>query len=326
MRGFWSGLLAIVVLALANPVAAQDFFLKDSLYQPDYDDPPVVELRGGFGAIGIEAREYVYNSPGSTDAMSLLVWQSVAPMATAALKFRVFDDWTIEAKGQGAMSGDSYMEDYDWLLPHRIDFASGNWTHQSRHPNTSLDWYLNGSIAVGKDFMFGDGVRANLNGGLRYTDVQWTATGGEYIYSVGGFRDTQGQFGNVPGITYRQQLPALFAGIDAEIREEAWTFATSAQLGMTFFPVATDDHWLRNLRFVDSLRPSPMVALSARGGFAVTDNLEVFTEATLEKVFLARADTKTFAIDTGLPQATFTNSGGGELGTVSLSAGLKAHF
>jgi outer membrane protease len=243
------------------------------------------------------------------------------------------DEWTVEARARAALSGMSYMEDYDWFGPDFISYAADDWTHRSQHPNTNLDWFIDASIALGRNLIAEPNVKVNLNGGMRYTDVQWTAFGGSFVYSDSSvdnpgnnFRAYTGDFADVPVITYRQQLPVLFAGIDAEVSEGQWTYSAGAQAGMTLFASATDDHWLRDLRFVDLIKPAPVLSGSVRATYDVSDNFGLFLEGSIEKMFVGRADTEVYDIPSGMLIGSFADLGGAELGTISLSTGFKGSF
>lgn len=327
-----------LVASLSAPAAAGDFRdYEASLFSGTgyaYVSPDeTVQLRGSIGVLAIEAREHVFPFAGSSDNLSLLIWQGVAPMATGEVLVRLPGNWTVAGKLRAAISGDSYMEDYDWFGPDFVSYGFDDWTHRSQHPNTALEWYFDGSLAIGRDLVFEDNIRVNLNGGFKYTDVQWTAVGGSYVYSDttvdnpgNNYHAYTGSFADEPAITYRQQIPTLFAGLDVEASENGWTYGASAKAGMTLFGVATDDHWMRvpPRRFVDLLKPAPMVSLSASAGYELSDNLGLFFEGAVEKVFLGRADTEIF--DGGSYVGTSIDTGGAELGTLSLSAGLKGSF
>ena len=313
----------------AGPAASQDFFGDDWAYA---SEDQAVALRGGFGVIGIEAREHVFAGAGSPDNLSLLIWQTAAPMANVEVDVRLPEQWTVKARVTAALFGDSYMEDYDWFGPDFVSYDFDDWTHRSQHPNTNLDWYLDASLAVGRDIMSEPGVRVNLNGGLKYTDVQWTAIGGSYIYSgfdgdpPGGFHANVGTLADVPGITYRQQIPVLFAGLDAEVTDGQWTYEAGAQAGVALFARGDDHHWLRDLRFVDTINPAPMLGASATVSYAVSDSLDLFLTGSVEKVFLARGDTSVYDIPSGVQNATYLDAAGLELGTISFAGGLKGSF
>jgi outer membrane protease len=320
------------MLAAVAPASAQDSFGKDWRY---VSADKAVELRGGIGAIGIEAREHVFAGSGSTNNLSLLIWQSVAPMANVELEVHLPDQWTVRARATAALFGSSYMEDYDWFGPDFVSYNFDDWTHRSQHPNTRLDWYLDASLAVGRDVIVEPGARVNINGGLKYTDVQWTAIGGSYVYSDtttdnpgNNFRAYPGTLPDDPAITYRQQLPVLFAGIDVEVTDGQWTYEAGGQAGVALFGLATDHHWMRTppLRFIDYLMPAPMLGATATASYALSGGLDFFVSGSVEKVFLARGDTEVYNNTTGALSSASSDTAGAELGTISLAAGLKGSF
>lgn len=280
------------------------------------------------GVLALEGREIVYNGTGSTDNLSLLIWQSLSPMISANSTVTLDQGWTIKAEGRAAMSGLGYMEDYDWLTPHRPGFGPEQWTHRSQHPDTRLDWYFDGSVAVGQNFELGQGMKANLHGGFAYTDVQWAAEGGTYLYSNAGFRDNPGTLANGPAITYRQQLPSVFVGLDTQFRNGDLSFDVGARAGITMLARATDWHWQRTppLRFEDMFMPAPTLGVKAKAAYAVTENLDVFLDARVDKMFAARGDTQTFNMNTGAMTSNYADVAGAELLSGSLSAGLGGRF
>ncbi|PBB89976.1 hypothetical protein CK215_24805 [Mesorhizobium sp. WSM3864] len=84
------------------------------------------------------------------------------------------------------------MEDCDWLKD-APSFAELDWSHQSIHPDTRLDRYIDLDMAAGPDFVINDATVINLHGGVKYTDMKWKAYGGSYQYSGEGFRDYRGE-------------------------------------------------------------------------------------------------------------------------------------
>lgn len=328
---------ALPALIAAGPAQAQDFW-GDSLGTSShnsfsvYSDDHMVELRGGFGATAIEAREYVYNLAGSKNLTSMLVWQSVAPMASVGIDVNLPDDWTLKARARAALSGDSYMEDYDWFGPDFVDYAFDNWTHRSQHPNTNLDWFLDASLSIGRNLIVEPNARLNLNGGFKYIDVQWSAVGGSYVYSDStvdnagnNFRAYSGNFADIPAITYRQKLPVLFAGLDGEVTDGQWTYRAEGQAGLTFMAATADNHWMRDLLFIDRMKPSAVLSGSASVAYDFSDNLGAFLEGSIQRVFDNRADTEIYDAS-GTLIGSFADSGGADLGTISLTAGIKGSF
>lgn len=310
---------ATLVAAGSLSAVAQDIVIQDEANQ--------VAIRGGIGILAIESREYVFQGSGSSDYLSLLIWQSTAPLLTASMDVKLPSNWTFGAAANVAISGNSYMEDYDWLVaqPARPDMS--NWSHQSKHENTELDWYFNGSMQVGYN-VYQDkdaGNTVNLNAGIEYTDVQWTAYDGTYIYSTSGFRDDVGTFSG-RGITYRQQLPSVFAGLNGTFERDKWTFNLGAKAGVTFSAKATDDHWMRDIRFIEDVDAAPLLGVSAGAEYQVSEGLDLFVSGKVDKVFRGRSDTELFDIPTGTYLAGETDASGADLLSGVLKVGLKGSF
>jgi omptin len=303
--------LAVFALSVTG-ASAQDNFLFGN---------DAIRLRGSIGVLAVEGNEYVYARAGSKNVISKLIWQSVSPMLTTALDVKLPEGWTLGGEAQVALLGNSYMEDFDWL---KGNYVENDWSHRSQHDDTNLDWYFNGSLKVGHDFKMDEGITVNLNAGMKYIDVQWAASGGSYIYSsVSGFRDIPGNI--APGqatITYRQQLPAFFLGADTEIVQDGWTLGFGAKAGVTINSSATDNHWLRDLMYVDDIDMSPMVAVSAQAEYSVADNTDVFVGGTVDRVFRGRGDTSV----TGAGVGFFPDAAGLDLIAASLSVGVKGTF
>jgi outer membrane protease len=303
-----------VVLGLAGSVAAQDVFIESA--------DRSVTLSGGIGVLAIESREYVYRSAGSSDLLSLLIWQSTAPLLTTSLDVQLPSNWSFTASANVALAGNSHMEDYDWLLPIAGTPDMSNWSHQSVHPDTALDWYFNGSVQAAYTFEHDAGPDIRVFGGLEYTDVQWTGYGGTFNYA-----GVTGTFGPGRVITYRQQFPALMTGANAIFESGDWVFDVGAKAGVTFGAKATDDHWLRDIRFIENVYLAPVLGASAKATYAVSDNLDFFVGGQVDRIFLGRSDTNMFNIPTGAPLGgTAFDASGADLISANMKVGLSGSF
>ena len=326
VRNGLHGLVAALVLGVAMPAVAEDIGWSDYA-TGESAEQGAVTLSGGIGLVVLEANELVYDAPGSDTRLSQLIWQNTAPMLTAGLDVALPASWTFSANAQVAMAGDSYMEDYDWIAPYATGTGDDDWSDRSQHDDTVLDWYFNGSLLIGYDIPVSEGMRLNVNGGFKYTDVQWSTYGGSYVYSVGGHRDEVGEFPDgEAGITYRQTFPALIVGLDGEVRDGPWTVAGSAHVGYTIYGIGDDNHWMRDLNFVDNLEPAPLVSVGASVGYEVMDGMKLFVAGTAEQIFTARGDTDIYDIPTGDYLGTEDDGAGGDLFAASVSAGLKGTF
>jgi len=321
----FGGAAFAALLGSAVPVLAQDSVtLADG----------AITLSGGVGVVNLHAEEIVYLDSGDPTVLSLLLWDSTAPLLTTQMDVKLPEGWTLRGQAQFAMGGDSYMEDYDWIDPASYDFD--DWSHRSQHEATDLEWYFNGSLLVGHDLSVGDGVTVNLNGGLKYTYARWTAYGGNFVYSTTPDSPRDAVF-SAPddeiGITYQQHFPAAIAGLDATIEQDDWTFDVSAHGGMTFLAYDIDNHWQRTengnpegLRFEDIFVPAPLVSVAGKATFAVSDSLDMFVGGTWEQIFTARGDTDIYAEHNDDDLGSFPDGAGGNLGSFSLTAGLTGTF
>lgn len=316
----------LVLAAAAGGAAAQELGSSEGFW--DDSDPVVasthgpVRLQGSIGIMSLQANEYVYSG---NYTVSHLIWDTMAPVLRGSISIDVIDRLSVGAEGSIAALGRSYMEDYDWLAG---DDTFANWTDRSQHPDTRLDHYWTGAVSLGYEVVRAEDASVRLRAGLKYTDVKWNAYGGSYIYSVSGFRDSAGSFpAGTPGISYQQQFPEVFVGVDGE-QTYANNLRVGAMLrgGLTVQASATDDHWQRNLRFVDSLDIAATVAAGVDVGYKISDMAEIVVAARYEQIFQQRGTTRTYDQTTGALVSVSPATGAGELRTLELSAGLHGSF
>jgi outer membrane protease len=306
----------IAVSAYAPAVLAAD-------QQVEYVSPDRnFSFVGGVGYAFLEGDELVYDEVGNR--ISHLIWETDAPVLTAKFKGNFKGNWTISGGATIGFSGDSHMEDYDWLAG---DYASDNWTHRSIHPDTDLDRYLNLDIAAGYDFVLNEVATINLHGGFKYTNVKWSAYGGSYVYSVDGFRDSVGNFPDGErGITFEQRYPGLFLGAEASAKSGAWTFTGLLRGGFTINASDTDHHWMRDLRFEEEYDAIPFISLGAQVDYAVTERASIFLAGDYDHYFDKKGDTTLYDISTGAEGPTYQDGAGMEFSAFAISAGFKLNF
>src|SRR3569832_812529 len=305
----------------SNPGAESNYFLSDN--DPAAADPNEnFALRGSIGVASITAHEKVFAGTSGEALLSRLDWTTQAPIASLDARARFGDGWTLRGHLDASTGGSSSMTDYDWFN----GYSEANWTHRSISP-TSLDWYVSGSAAVGHDFPVSDVLSVNVNGGLKYSDMEWTSVGGSYIYSTGGgFRNDIGTFPNSPVIRFRVRLPVAFAGIDTSVKDGPWSLDTTAKYGFTFLAGDTDYHYLRYLRFEDQLNWAQDFTADARVGYAFSDHLSAFLEGSYERLISVHGDTDTYSITTGAHTGHFSKDAGIDLQVATIKAGLKGNF
>ena len=306
--------LAVAASALtAGHTAAQGYSYAS--------DDATIEFSGGLGAMYLEANEYVFNGDAT---LSRLIWQSRVPVLRGSMAVALSGGWSLSAEGSVAGFGSSYMEDYDWQIKTN-DFNA--WTDRSQHPDTQLNHYVSGAAAIGYALSDDDDGAVRLQAGLKYTDVKWSAYGGSFVYSDGGYRNKTGNFADgAPAISYRQQLPEVFIGFDGDQYYDTVRLGGMVRGGLTVLAQSHDDHWMRNLRVEDSFRPAPTLALGADVGFALGPASEFTIAGRYDQTFLMRGKSEYFNTSTGARTIVGDDLGGAELRSAEITAGLRGAF
>jgi outer membrane protease len=312
-RNIYASVLALGILSSTGAAMAQDA-------------NPNFSFQGGIGYTFLEGNELVYDGAGNR--ISHLIWETQAPVLNLKARAGFSQNWSVTGSATIGFSGDSHMEDYDWLAPYSPSFAFDDWSHRSIHPDTDLDQYLDIDLAIGRDFQFNDQLTVNLHGGLQYTNVKWTAYGGSFTYSVGGFRDTSGNFPDGErGISFEQRYPGAFVGAEATIKNGAWTFSGLARAGVSINASDTDHHWMRDLRFEEEYSPIPFVTVGGQVDYAYSERTSFFLGGEFENFFRKKGDTVIYDIPSGAQLAgPFEDGAGMDFRSVTLTAGIKMNF
>lgn len=302
-------LMTLPMIALGLPASAEDKMLTSA-------DGAVV-FRGSYGITAIEANELVYDGK---QKLSQLIWESSAVSTfTGQVKIDL-DHFFLRATGTIGVGGDGHMRDYDWLVEDRP------WSDRSIHPDTRLNHYFSGTIEAGREVLSRDGTTVSLGGGVKYTDVKWTAWGGSFVYTSSDFRDTKGDFPDKDkGISFRQQWPVPFLGIDLTHSEGAWTFSGAFQGGVAVNGKGTDDHWMRDLRFIDRVEATPAVMITGSAEYEFRPNTAIFVAGAFDQIVRGRADTDMIDKVSG-QKRHFADGAGADYMSVTVSLGLRGKF
>jgi omptin len=281
-------------------------------------------ISGSVGLINLDAKEYVYTG---AFKLSELDWKSRnVAVYSATIGADIYNDWTIKGGIDIGGGGNGFMTDYDWIEPFYTDNSMNGWSHRSRHPDTGLQTYFSGSVELQRKLLANDSTSLAVNGGFKYTDVKWNARGGSMIYSVDAPRDTIDEFEDGKKvISYEQKIPVFYAGFNGSLIFDRLTLSGGLQGGVTSGINDIDNHWLRSLRFKDSMEVAPVFLMNASVDYRVTDNASIYVAGNFEKVFRARGDTAIVDTSSG---ATGNNpdTAGAAFRSVSVKVGLKARF
>ncbi|WP_235912986.1 omptin family outer membrane protease [Brucella tritici] len=280
-------------------------------------------ISGGIGYSWIKADEIVYDQD---DRISHLIWKSQMPVLSGKITADIGSDVTFSGNLKVGLQGKGNMHDYDWLSNIRgfqgYDFA--DWTDHSQS-ETDLDRYISFDVALGHNFVINPQNTLNVHGGFKYTNVKWTSYGGDYVYSSRYFRDTEGTFPNEKGISYEQRLPALFVGSEWTTKLNRRSFSALGRAGMTVSGKDIDDHWMRDLRFIETFDAAPFFELQANVSYSFNEQTSLFVAAGFEKHLKMRGDTQ--IIDrSDNTQDFISNGAGASFQAATVSAGLKIKF
>ncbi|THV25650.1 omptin family outer membrane protease [Peteryoungia ipomoeae] len=303
-----------VALLIAPPTSAQDAF-----YGQNQAEASPVRFFAGVGLANIKAGEYVYQGDYK---VSQLDWESKGvKTGTIGAELELGYKWRLKGRLDVGLGGNGHMVDRDWLLP-SID----DWTHQSIHPDTGLDRYINLLIEADRSLINTGSSRVALGGGIGFTDVKWTARGGSYIYSTFSLHDTVGNFADgEKGISYEQRIPTLFLSANAEQSLGRFTLSGTARGGASVGFKGIDDHWMRDLRFTDDILFAPMVGATVTADYQLLANTSLYVSGDFQKVFTARGDSTVRDTNTGAT-AEFDDAGKGDFQSIALSVGVKGSF
>ncbi len=284
---------------------------------------PDSSLVMGLGYTWLKGNELVYDSAGKR--ISHLIWETAAPVLTMGFKAELVDSWTISAGAVTGFSGDSHMEDYDWEEPWGFD--RGDWSSRYISPDTRLDRYINVDIAAGRDFAINDATTVNLHGGFRYTNVKWTAYGGTFTSSDGGFRNKNIIF--EPGerkISYEQRYPGVFLGAEVTTKVGDWTLLGLLRGGFSVDASDIDHHWPAVL-YKEAFGTQPFVLVGARADYQVNDRVSLFLAGNFDKYFREKGDVTRYDRSMKPVGANFYKKAAGmDLYAFTLSAGFKLTF
>lgn len=286
------------------------------------DDTVAVSIDAGM--MRLRATETVYVG---SFKLSELDWEATnVPVLRGAIAVNITPEWQIRAEAKGSLKGNSNMTDYDWIPPYYIDNSKSGWSHQSTHDDTSLDHYWSGNIDI-LHTLLDDPTQSLAAGiGAGYTDVQWTAHGGSFVYSVNATRDTAGTFApGLKGITYRQQIPTAYALIEGTQKMGRFSIDLGAKAGVMFQGKATDDHWLRDLRVTEKFEMAPTFGASLGINYALTQSAKAYLKGTYDFTNLGRAPSTYTDTATG-SAVTYGDTGAARFETIYVGGGLKASF
>jgi plasminogen activator len=221
------------------------------------------------------------------------------------------------------------MVDRDWNYPASVSAVlepdDGNWTDESRHPDTSLDQGtildLSMSVLALQTGPF------SLRGvaGYKNDTWKWSARGGTYIYSTEyyGARDASGSFPDVEVISYEQQYSIPYVGVGADWAKSA--FRVEVHLLFSPFVSAsdTDYHYLRGVLFEGDFSGGTYLGLGLSAGWEFAPRWSATLGVEYQSIPEITGDTRVSGAE---GPGKFEGGGGIAMHAASVALGAGYHF
>ncbi len=226
-------------------------------------------MSGGF--LTGQATELVYWPWMNNHKASELIWKiDSLYMVGLSASLEVMERFSVNVNGWfKAADGSGTMDDYDWL------YTGGEWSHWSHHDNT--DVVTGNIIDISGEYAAVKTENLALSGiiGFKRDNFGWESRGGTYTYSSDGFRDTSGNFPDVPAISYEQTYYAFYFGLGCDFDIEKFHLESKLVYSPFVSGEAEDTHHMRNLYTNDDFENGDMVAFEVKGAYNFVENFSV---------------------------------------------------
>jgi len=288
------------------------------------------------GQVTGTAYERVY-APNIRDfKVSELTWdlQDIATLGVrGSLNFA--GRYTVNLGYTAAVSeGNGQMVDRDWLFLDSDD--DDEWTHESRHPDTTLD---SGSmIDLNLDVRAFTRGAFSLSGivGIKRDEWSWSSRGGDYTYSTDWnedgyisadeFRQDKGSFpAGQPVISYEQQYTIPYLGVGCDGVWGAFRLHGQALYSPVVSAEDRDYHVLRDTLFEGDFSGGSFFGLGAEGTYAFTPRIFATVLVDYQRISEISGDVMVTP-PPPQPIVTYGDSGAVEINTTQISALLGFRF
>ena len=300
-----AALIALPAAAMAGELNLQPGIFSD----PEYN--PSITMGASVSRVTGKATEYVFANDGAY-TLSRLDWQiKDVKMLNASLGVRLTPWVAFQLTGGTILSGESEMDDYDWLAKGK------DWTHWSNSPQTSVTDANRIDVSGNLSLFRHPNFSLDAIGGVRWNQWTFKAYGGQYIYTSDPtdptkFRDLTGDFGDVPGIEYKQNLITPYLGLQLNLMFERFDLMASVAASPFSSANNYDQHLMRGLQFHDSFHNGNYVDYKVGGAWRYSDKLSITGNWERENYSLTKGSTTVSSIgyNANLDPALVNGSGG----------------
>lgn len=283
------------------------------------------------GQIAGTCSETLFDYPhGRKFVVSDLQWDydnvTIAGMTASA---GIGDRYRVNIGYWSAFSGGSgLMVDRDWIYgdaaAETLVPDDDDWTHESRHPDTSLDGGamldLNLNILALRAAPFS--LRGIL--GFKRDSWSWSARGGTYIYSNYGFRSTAGVFeSGEQVIEYRQDYAIPYLGIGANWSTRALLVDAHILVSPAIWASATDYHNLRDTTFESDFFGGVYVGLGLTATWVINQRCAVTIRGEYQSISRLAGDVTVTAPDS---RSVYPGASGAGMEALMYSLGTSWRF
>lgn len=250
----------------------------------NYFSAEKIDAELSLGALSGKTKERVYEPEEGGRKISQLDWRyNNAAIINGAVNWNILDRVSVGASGWSTLDGrGGYMTDRDW-----VDSRNpGQWTDESRHPGTRLNYANEYDLFIKGWFLNETDYRLGLMAGYQENRYSFSASGGSYIYSEdGGFRNETGTF--PPGertIGYKQRFKMPYVGLTGRYRYDRFEFGGAFKYSNWVRTTDNDEHYGREITFRSKIKNQRFYAVSANAGYFVTPVTKIYVEGTWSRV------------------------------------------
>lgn len=224
--------------------------------------------------------------------------------------------------------GTGLMVDRDWLYDYSVTDTlvpdENNWTHESRHPDTSLDgggiFDVNLSVLALRSGPFS--VRGVL--GFKSDVWRWSARGGTYIYTYDEYRDSTGSFApDEQVIEYKQEYRIPYIGLGANWSTPTFLVDTHVLMSPLVSATDTDYHDLRETLFEGKFFGGTYIGLGLTAAWTFAQRWSATMRAEYQSISGLTGDV-TMTYPGG--QWYFPEGGGVGMDAMMISLGTSCRF
>ncbi|EBP9818070.1 omptin family outer membrane protease [Salmonella enterica] len=314
--------LILLAIFLSGPVVLS----YQAVAAPGYFTPEKINADISLGSLRGKTKERVYQPEEGGRKLSQLDWKySNAAIIKGVIDWDLIPWVSVGAAGWTTLdSRGGNMTDQDWLDSDN----PGIWTHESRHPNTRLNYANEFDLNIKGWFLNEPGYRLGLMAGYQETRYSFNATGGTYIYSDedGGFRNETGSFpGGEKVIGYKQQFKMPYIGLTGHYRYKDFELGGAFKYSGWARTSDNDEHYARQTTFRSKVKNQNYYSVAVNAGYYLTPSAKVYVEGTWNRVTNKKGDTSLY--DRGDNTSEYDkNSAGIENFNFITTAGLKYTF